>query len=106
MNNEMQSYKRINASQAKELINNNNITIADIRDTDSFQEGNIQDSINLTNQNVEEFIETADRNAPLLVYCYHGNNSLGAAKYFASNGFTLVYSLDGGYAEYSKHNSR
>jgi rhodanese-related sulfurtransferase len=31
---------------------------------------------------------------------------MGAAEYFASNGFTLVYSLDGGYAEYSKHNSR
>ena len=51
-------------------------------------------------------METADRSAPLLVYCYHGNNSMGAAEYFANNGFTSVFSLDGGYAEYSQQDSR
>ena len=51
-------------------------------------------------------METADRSAPLLVYCYHGNNSVGAAEYFVNNGFTSVFSLDGGYAEYSQQDSR
>ena len=106
MSNEIQSYKRIDVSGAKELIINNKVTIADIRDTGSFQEGNIPDSINLTDQNIEEFMETADRSAPLLVYCYHGNNSVGAAEYFVNNGFRSVYSLDGGYAEYSEQDSR
>ena len=106
MGNEMQSYKRIDISEAKELIINSKVTIADIRDAGSYQEGNIPDSINLTDQNIEEFMETADRSAPLLVYCYHGNNSIGAAEYFANNGFTSVFSLDGGYAEYSQHDSR
>ena len=78
MGNEMQSYKRIDISEATELIINSKVTIADIRDTGSYQEGNIPDSINLTDQNIEEFMETADRSAPLLVYCYHGNNSIGA----------------------------
>ena len=88
----MQSYKCIDVSEAKELIINNKVTIADIRDTGSYQEGNIP--------------ETADRSTPLLVYCYHGNNSVGAAEYFANNGFTSVFSLDGGYAEYSQQDSR
>ena len=79
MNNEMQSYKCIDVNEAKELIKNNKVTIADIRDTGSYQEGHIPDSINLTDQNIKEFMETADRNALLLVYCYHGNNSVGAA---------------------------
>ena len=106
MSNEMQSYKCIDVSEAKELIINNKVTIADIRDTGSYQEGNISNSINLTDQNIEEFLETADRSAPLLVYCYHGNNSVGAAEYFANNGFTSVFNLDGGYAEYSQQDSR
>ena len=106
MGNEMQSYKRIDISEAKELIINSKVTIADIRDTGSYQEGNILDSINLSDQNIEEFMETADRSTPLLVYCYHGNNSVGAAEYFANNGFTSVFSLDGGYAEYSQQDSR
>ena len=106
MSNEMQSYKCIDVSEAKELIINNKVTIADIRDNGSYKEGNIPDSINLTDQNIEEFMETADRSAPLLVYCYHGNNSIGAAEYFANNGFMSVFSLDGGYAEYSQRDSR
>ncbi len=100
MSNEIQSYKRIDVREAKKLIINNKVTIADIRDTGSYQEGNIPDSINLTDQNNEELMETADRSAPLLVYCYHGNNCLGTAEYFINNGFTSVFSLDGGYAEY------
>ena len=106
MSNEMQSYKCIDVNEAKELIINNKVTIADIRDTGSYQEGNIPDSINLTDHNIEEILDTADRSAPLLVYCYHGNNSVGAAEYFANNGFTSVFSLDGGYAEYSQQDSR
>ena len=106
MSNEMQSYKCIDVSEAKELIINNKVTIADIRDTGSYQEGNIPDSINLSDQNIEEFMDTADRSTPLLVYCYHGNNSVGAAEYLANNCFTSVFSLDGGYAEFSQQDSR
>ena len=106
MSNEMQSYKCIDVSEAKELIINNKVTIVDIRDTGTYQEGNIPDSINLSDQNIEEFMETADRSAPLLVYCYHGNNSMGAAEYFVNNGFTSVFNLNGGYAEYSQQDSR
>ena len=106
MSNEMQSYKCIDVSEAKELIINNKVTIADIRDTGSYQEGNIPDSINLTDQNIKEFMETTDRSALLLVYCYHGNNSVGAAQYFANNGFTSVFSLNGGYVGYTQHDSR
>ena len=106
MNKEMQSYKCIDVNEAQELIKNNKVTIADIRDTGSYQEGNIPDSINLTDQNINEFMDTADRSAHLLVYCYHGNNSISAAEYFSKNGFTSVFSLDGGYAEYSQHDSK
>ena len=105
MNKDMQSFKCIHVNEAKALIKSNKVTIADIRDPKSYQEGNISNSINLTDQNIKEFIETADRNAPLLVYCYHGNNSVGAAEYFAKNDFKSVFSLNGGYAEYSQNDS-
>ncbi|MDE0931482.1 MAG: rhodanese-like domain-containing protein, partial [Halioglobus sp.] len=39
----------------------------------------------------------ADRDQPLLIYCYHGNSSQGAADYFFNQGFEDVYSMDGGY---------
>jgi thiosulfate sulfurtransferase len=32
-----------------------------------------------------------------VVYCYHGNSSLGAAGYFLENGFKNVASMMGGF---------
>jgi len=45
----------------------------------------------------DAFLAAADRDQPLLVYCYHGNSSQGAADYFFNQGFEDVYSMDGGY---------
>ena len=47
--------------------------------------------------NVQAFVQAADRFHPLIVCCYHGNLSQGAADYFNQNGFADTYSLDGGY---------
>jgi thiosulfate sulfurtransferase len=46
---------------------------------------------------MDAFLAAADRDQPLLVYCYHGNSSQGAADYFFNQGFEDVYSMDGGY---------
>ena len=42
-------------------------------------------------------IAAADLDAPLVVVCYHGNSSQSAAAYFIQQGFSDVYSLDGGF---------
>ncbi len=46
---------------------------------------------------MERFLSTADKDKPLIVYCYHGNSSQGAANYFFDQGYKEVYSMDGGY---------
>ena len=46
---------------------------------------------------LQDFIDNADVEAPVLIYCYHGNLSQGAAAYLAEQGFKHAYSLDGGY---------
>jgi thiosulfate sulfurtransferase len=43
------------------------------------------------------FITQADLDVPLIVACYHGNSSQSAAAYLAEQGFSDVYSLDGGF---------
>ena len=49
----------------------------------------------------DEFLATADREKPLIVYCYHGHSSQGAADYFSEQGFAEVYSIDGGFVAWS-----
>ena len=43
------------------------------------------------------FVSESDKDIPLIVCCYHGISSQGAAAYFAEQGFREVYSLNGGY---------
>ena len=95
-------YKCIDVQEAQELINDPGTVIVDIRDKVSFQAGNIPNSINLSNEDIVDFLDSTDRKAPLLIYCYHGINSKEAAEYFVNNGFHTVFSLDGGYSEFSQ----
>ena len=95
-------YKCIHVQEAQELLNDPGTVIVDIRDKVSFQAGNIPNSINLSDDNIIDFLDSTDRKAPLLIYCYHGINSKDAAEYFVNNGFHTVFSLDGGYSEFSQ----
>ena len=98
-------YKCIHVQEAQELLNDPGIVIVDIRDKVSFQAGNIPNSINLSNEDIIDFLDSTDRKAPLLIYCYRGINSKDAAEYFVNNGFKSVFSLDGGYTEFSQQKS-
>ena len=99
-------YKCIHVQEAQELLNDPVTVIVDIRDKVSFQAGNIHSFTNLSDENIVDFLDSTDRKAPLLIYCYHGINSKDAAEYFVYNGFQSVFSLNGGYSEFSQQNPR
>lgn len=94
------SFKRISIEEAKALIKTDDVTLLDIRDPDSFAAGNIENSIHVTNDNVQEVAASANKEKPLIIYCYHGNSSQGAADYFSSLGFENCFSVDGGFEEW------
>lgn len=96
------AFERINAESAIALINDDNAQVIDIRDQVSFESGSIKGSMHIHNANVQSFIEESDKSRPLIVCCYHGNMSQGAADYFNQQGFERTYSLDGGYSEWSQ----
>ena len=98
--------KCIHLQEAQELINNPGTVIIDIRDKASYQDGNIPNSINVSEENIVDFLSSTDRQSPLLIYCYHGISSKDAAEYFVKNGFQSVFSLDGGYTEYIQQKPR
>lgn len=91
------SFVRINVEQARELIDKGGAQVVDVRDAASYQSGHIPGAEAIDQVNVEAFIKRADLARPLIVCCYHGNMSQGAAEYFSRSGFNQTYSLDGGY---------
>ena len=91
------SFQRISCAKAKDLFDNPALKVADIRDPSSYAQGHVRGAVRVDNDNVQDFMQSAPKDAPLLVCCYHGNSSQGAAAYLASIGFAETYSLDGGF---------
>lgn len=96
----MSQFKHLSVDQAQQLLQQDNCQIVDIRDQQSYSLNHIEGATHLHNENVASFVDTADKDAPLIVYCYHGNSSQGAAQYFANQGFAEVYSMDGGFEQW------
>jgi len=98
----MSDFQRIDPNQASSLLQDG-AQLADIRDPQSYQQGHIPGAVRLDNDNLAQFVATADKQSALVVCCYHGNSSQPAAAYLASQGFSAVYSLDGGFELWQQH---
>jgi thiosulfate sulfurtransferase len=92
----MTEFKRIPAQEAHALREKGAVVV-DIRDQQTFENSHITDSLHLDNHSLADFIANADLDKPLVVVCYHGNSSQSAAAYLAGQGFSDVYSMDGGF---------
>ncbi len=91
------TFERINIAEAKALLDEADVRVADIRDAQSFNDNHIKGAVNVDNDNLPEFMQNTPKDAPLIVCCYHGNSSQGAAQFFAAQGYSRVFSLDGGF---------
>lgn len=96
----MSNYARLSSEDAYQMLLDGNVKFVDIRDPDSYNAGRIVDAEHMDNSTMQAFIDAADLDVPLIVCCYHGNMSQSAGAYLAEKGFSRVYSLDGGYAEW------
>ncbi len=90
-------FKEIAPQKVQEMQEEDAVNVVDIRDPGSYSAGHIPNAVSLNDSNVKEFIETADKEKPLVVCCYHGNSSRGAAEYLSQQGFKEVYSMTGGF---------
>ena len=79
-------------------------TIIDVRDPESYSMGHIENAVHVSSENILQFIDGANKSRPLIIYCYRGNSSQDAAKYLSDKGFLDVYSMDGGFEEWSLNN--
>ena len=93
-------FKNITIEETKKLISQG-AAIADIRDNNSYMQEHIENAIHLSNDNISDFILHGDFEKPLVVYCYHGHSSQNAAHFLAEQGFEEVYSMIGGYTEWT-----
>lgn len=94
------AFKHISIAQTLELLDKEDVVIADIRDPNSYQAGHIPGSEHLSNANIGEFMMNKEFDQPIIIVCYHGMSSQGAANYLSEQGFEDVYSMDGGFTQW------
>lgn len=93
----MSQFKHISTSEVFSRLQQGALVIADIRDEQSFASAHIAGAYHLTNGTLHQFIQQTSPQQPVVVVCYHGRSSQGAAQYLAEQGFDEVYSMDGGF---------
>ncbi|MFQ5450965.1 MAG: thiosulfate sulfurtransferase GlpE [Nitrospinaceae bacterium] len=94
----MTAFQELGVEQVQEMLNGREVNIVDIRDPASYTSGHLPSAVSLSDDTVKDYIENSDKERPLIVYCYHGISSQGAAAYFSQQGFKEVYSMRGGFA--------
>ena len=93
----MQTVPEIDIEEAKKKLLTGAAVFVDIRDPESFKKAHIPGAQHLNDHNVESFLQSDAKEKTVVVYCYHGNSSLGAAAYFLNHNFKEVYSMSGGF---------
>ena len=88
---------QIQIHEAKKKFDEKACLFVDIRDPGSYRQAHIPGAIHLNDGNVQEFLQQTDKNKEVVVYCYHGNSSMGATAFLMENGFSNVASMSGGF---------
>ena len=90
--------KEVSAGEAREMIGQGDVIFLDVRAATDFEQECIHGAIHLTPDNFDEFLNTTDKDKPIICYCYFGNSSLGVCAALQEQGFRRTYSLSGGFA--------
>ena len=98
----MTEFKHISVAETATRLDKRQVIIADIRDEQSYSSGHIEGAWHLTSANLGHFIQQHDLDTAVVVVCYHGNSSQGAAQYLVQQGFDEVFSMDGGMAAWQQ----
>jgi len=97
----MEQFESISVEQAHTRLKQGDAVMVDIRDPQSFGAAHAPGAFHLSNESMLAFMERADIKTPVMVMCYHGISSRGAAQYLLTQGFESVYSIDGGFEAWS-----
>ena len=88
-------YTTINGAQVKNILNDSNIVILDVRNPGEYRNGHIPKAINIPINEIQGRLSEISlyRNSAILVYCASGSRSIKAADFLSRNGFKKIYNL-------------
>ena len=85
-----------------------NAVIIDVRSAEEYETGHIPGAQQINVQSPQDFmaqIADLDKSTDYYVYCKSGNRSLQACQVLDFNGFSNIYSLEGGFENWKNHHT-
>jgi len=90
-------YIKLTPEEAKDMIDNNDVIILDVRTEEEFRQGHIEGAILIPDYELHELAEEklTDKDATILIYCRSGNRSKLASNLLIGMGYQNVYDFGG-----------
>jgi len=87
----------ISAEEAKKMMDEEEVTIVDVRTKEEYLEAHIEGAVLLTLDTIPEKAEEvlSDKNETYLIYCRSGNRSNQAARELVAMGYQKIYDFGG-----------
>ena len=92
------SYQHITQEKAKEMMDNQEVIILDVREQDEYDGGHIPGAVLLPVGTIDETTAAKvvpEKDSTVLVYCRSGNRSRRASSALAKLGYTNIYEFGG-----------
>ncbi len=90
------------AGLIKDNLNNTDFLIIDVRTPAEFAEDHIANAVNIDyySESFKDKLNGLDKDKTYLIYCRSGNRSANTRKIMGEMGFTKVYDISGGIANW------
>ena len=95
---EKNQYQQISQEEAKQMMDNQEVIILDVREQNEFDAGHIPEAVLLPVGSITEATAAAvipEMDSLVLVYCRSGNRSKTASEALADLGYTNIYEFGG-----------
>lgn len=91
------AYQKIDAAEAKRMIDAGGVTVVDVRRADEYEDGHVPGAINIPNEDIADQMPAAlpDAGTTLIVYCRSGVRSKQASDKLVRMGYRRVYDMGG-----------
>lgn len=88
------AYKNVSIEDAKQMIDNEEVIVIDVRTKEEYAAGHIPNSILIPVQELADRVDELDREETYLIVCRSGNRSVQASEILLSNDFHSIYNLE------------
>jgi len=98
--------QQLNVNEAVRLMNDNDVVVLDVRESNEYNTGHIRDSIHIPMSSLVKRLTELDKfkNKQILAYCRSGSRSNSACRTLNKQGFENVSNLAGGIMSWSNAN--